>query len=448
MSETTEPHRIGLIASAALVVASMIGTGIFTTTGFLAADLGGTSQILLCWLVGGLLALCGALVYGELGAMMPRAGGEYVYLSKAFSPLVGFLSGWVSLFAGFSAPAAASAMAFGSYLHAAETSIPASGAALALVVGLTLMHAISLSFGTRVQTVLTVGKVVLILGFILAAFSVGDGDWSNLEKGRRLAETEWNVFAVSLIWVSFAYSGWNAAAYLAGDMEDPGRNLPLALVLGTLIVVVLYVALNVVFFYATPVTQLAAGKGGGPVVEVGHEAAIVLFGSATGAALSLLIALALASSVSAMILAGPRVYQVMAEDGVFFSLFAKKNKRGVPQFSVIFQGALTSFLIIITGFEQLMYYIGFTLGVFSALTVAAAIVLRRTQPDAYRPFKVPGWPVPAILYICLSLWMAGHTIFARPWEALAGSGTLVIGALVFLWQRHSNREAGRQQSLP
>ncbi len=427
-----------LLGATALVIASMIGTGIFTTTGFLAADLGGPSTILLCWLLGGVLALCGALVYGELGAMMPRAGGEYVYLTRAFSPIVGFMSGWVSLIAGFSAPAAASATAFGTYLHAANGAISVKWAAILLVVALTVLHGSSLTVGTRVQTLLTVGKVVLIIAFFVAGITMGRGEWSGLTEGKSLVDTDWNIFAVSLIWVSFAYSGWNAAAYLGGDIENPGRNLPLALFLGTSTVTLLYLLLNVVFLYAIPVQELATGRGGGPVIEVGHTVALALFGNIAGGAFSLLITLALASSVSAMILAGPRVYQAMAEDGMFFATFCRKNEHGVPQASVALQGFLTVFLILIARFEQLMYYIGFTLAIFSALTVFAAVVLRRTQPEFERPFKTPFWPIPAILYMGLSIWMAGHTIFARPQECLAGIGTLMFGALLFFWWRKNS----------
>jgi basic amino acid/polyamine antiporter, APA family len=417
---TPQPQRtIPLLHATALVVANMIGTGIFTMTGLLSGQLGDPYWILGVWLVGGLLAMCGADVYGELGAMMPRAGGEYIYLSRAFHPAAGFLSGWVSLIVGFSAPVAASAIAFGSYVHAAIPAVPRTLAAVVLITLITVLHMASVRWGSRIQTAFTVMKVGLLLTLVVGGLAFGRGSFEHLAAGTGSQQP--GQLAVALVFVSFAYSGWNGAAYIAGELKDPGKNLPRALLGGTSIVVFLYLALNLVFFYAAPPKALSAG------VEVGDIAARALFGPTVGSIVSLLIALALVSSVSAMIMAGPRVYMAMAEDGLFFRAFARRGAGGAPWASVVLQGAIALVLALTATFEQLLVYIGFTLSLFAALTVLAAFVLRRREPDAERPYRARGWPVTPILFLGLSLWMAVFSIKSRPVESLAGLATLAIG---------------------
>jgi basic amino acid/polyamine antiporter, APA family len=435
-------RRLGLVAATALVVANMIGTGVFTTTGFLSADLGGAVPVLIGWLVGGVLALCGAAVYAELGAMMPRVGGEYVYLRRAFHPLVGFLSGWISLVVGFSAPIAASAVAFGKYTSAVFPALSGTVAAVGVIVAMTLLHMSSVALGSTVQTVFTALKVLLILVFIVAGALVGDGDWSNVTSTGAGADAVLSsTFAVSLIWISFSYSGWNAAAYVAGEIRDPERNLPRALLIGTGIVTALYLLLNVIFFYAAPAEVLGGAAGGGPAVEVGDVAARRLFGDSAGRLLSSLIAIALVSSVSAMVMAGPRVYTAMAEDGIFFQALAKRGQGGAPVLGVLLQGALAVFLVLIAKFDQLLTYIGFTLSVFAALTVLGAFVLRAREPDTERPYRTFGWPVTPLLFLVLSVWMAFHSIRVRPTESLYGLATLVAGVVVYLlWARFGGRK--------
>jgi APA family basic amino acid/polyamine antiporter len=441
----SEPQPTGrrpltLVAAIALVVANMVGTGIFTSTGYMAFDLGGT-PILLAWAVGGVLALCGAAVYGELGAMMPRAGGEYVYLSEAFRPWVGFLSGWVSLVVGFSAPIAAAANAFGAYLGKSAGWIHPTVAGVALIAVITLLHCVSVVLGARVQTFFSLLKVALIVFFIVAGLLLGDGDLANLSVGSGADAITSSAFAVSLVYISFSYSGWNAAAYMAGEIENPGRNLPLALLIGTGLVTALYVLLNVVFLYAVPAPEMAGTK------EVGELAATSLFGGDAGRLLSLLIAIALISSVSAMVMAGPRVYMVMAEDGMFFRQLASKNAGGSPVFSVLLQGALAIGLLLIARFDQLVNYIGFTLSIFATLTVIGAFVLRIKQPDAPRPYRTLGWPVTPILFVALNLWMVYFLVDQKPVESAAGAGTLLAGGLVFLfWRRHFARGARRDSA--
>jgi len=417
----------------------MIGTGIFTTTGFMAADLA-PGTILIGWLLGGFLALCGAFAYAELGAMMPRVGGEYVYLREAFHPAIGFLAGWVSLIVGFSAPIAAAAVAFGSYLQALVPGVPVSVSAVVLIVLSSLLHVRSVAFGSSVQTAFTVLKIALIVVFIALGLTIGDGDWQNLTSANpgATSSTLSPLFWTSLVYVSFSYTGWNAAAYVAGEIEDPQRNLPRALIVGTLIVTLLYMALNLVFLIAAPASELA-GKP-----EVGYVAAVHLFGDGAGRWLSALIAIGLAPAVSAMVFSGPRVYAAMAEDGLFFRGFAQRTSKGAPLRGVVLQGALAILFALLVPFDTLLQYVGFTLSLVSALTVVAVAVLRYKRPDAERPYRTLGWPVTPVLFVAGSLWMAFHLVRQEPVACLAaGGGTMLAGLAGYVaWNAWSRSRTG------
>lgn len=438
---TEAVRQLGLVSATAIVCANMIGTGIFVTTGFMAGDIGNVHAILFGWFLGGTLALCGAACYAELGAMWPRVGGEYVYLREAYHPWVGFLSGWVSLIAGFSAPIAAAALAFDQYLGAVVPGLEPKVAAYILIAALTLLHMVNVALGSAVQNVFTVMKVALIIVFVVAGLTFGDGDWGHFvgeaaaDGGPGFDTVFTSMFAISLIFVMFTYSGWNAAAYIAGEIKDPGRTLPRSLLLGTAIVTALYLLLNVVYFYAAPPHVLASAEG-----IVGDVAARILFGDSAGKMLSTLIALALVSSVSAMVMAGPRVYAAMAEDGMFFKFFARRNTGGAPFFSVILQGLLACVLVSTTKLGPLIRYIGFTLSVFAALTVAGVIVMRIRKPDMPRPYKTFGYPVTPILFVVLSCWMAGHTVYQKPLESFYGVLTVLSGMVLYLLSTLVNKQ--------
>lgn len=441
-------RQLGTVHAAALIVASMVGTGIFTTTGVLLSSLRSPPLVLAVWAIAGLLALCGAAVYAELGAMMPRAGGEYVYVSRAFGPAAGFLSGWIALFVGFAAPTAAGALAFGGYLHAAVPSVSSKMAALALLVVLTVVHMLHVRFGAGLQTVVAALVVALLVTFVAAAFASGRGDWSHLAasaaggawpedvaagagaaKASVTAATA-GSFAVGLVYVSYAYSGWNGAGYVTGELRDPGRSLPRALALGTGLVTALYLALNVVLLWSAPVTALAGQ------VEVAHVSALVLFGPRGATLLSGLVAVALAGFVSAMLLSGPRVTFAMAQDGRFFALFGRTNTRGAPSWAVLLQGALAIAAAATAAFGPILLYVGFTLTLNTTATVLAAFVLRRREPGADRPHRAIGWPVTGVLFLALTGFMIVLSIRERPVESAAGVGTLVAGAAAYgLWRR-------------
>ncbi|MDQ3298923.1 MAG: amino acid permease [Myxococcota bacterium] len=449
---TAPVRQLGLIVTAAIVVANMIGTGVFTSTGFQAASLHDPQTILLCWVVGGVVALCGAATYAELGSMMPKAGGEYVYLREAYHPAVGFMSGWVSLTAGFSAPIAVAALAFSRYLGTLIPAVggapwwsasidlgfvdfmvrigPAQGVAMVLILALAALHSFDAKIGGWVQAAFTAAKVLLIVLFILGGLLLGKGDWSNFaSRDGGFDNVTTTAFATSLMYVSFAYSGWNAAAYIAGEVRQPDRTIPRALLLGTGSVIILYVLLNLVFLYAVPAPQLASGAGGGPVFEVGDVAARALFGNSAGQLVTSVIALALVSAVSAMVMAGPRVYAAMARDHALPRQLAHHNKRGVPVTAVITQGVLGCLFVLVGDPEKLIRFVGFTLAVFAGLAVAAVFILRaRGFTSAYR---TTGYPITPLLFIALSVWIAYAQIKDRPVEAAAVGIVLGVGALVY-----------------
>ncbi|MDB4954693.1 MAG: hypothetical protein JWO36_2262 [Myxococcales bacterium] len=460
----TPPKRqLGLIVTAAIVIANMIGTGIFTMTGFQAASVHDPLTILLAWVVGGGIALCGAAAYAELGSMMPRAGGEYVYLREAYHPAAGFMSGWASLTAGFSAPIAVAALAFSKYL---ATLIPALHAdapwtsgtisigslsvsvhlgigqaiAMGLIVVVTALHAFDSKFGGWVQAGFTAAKVLLIVLFIAAGFVFGDGDFSHFASQQGgFSNIGTMAFATALIYVSFAYSGWNAAAYIANEVKNPEQTLPRALLLGTGIVMVLYVLLNVVFFYALPSEKLAG------VFEVGDAAARSLFGQSAGKLVTSVIALALVSSVSAMIMAGPRVYAAMAIDRALPRPLAHHNKRGVPLTAVLTQGVLAIVFCLVGDPDVLIRFVGFTLAIFAALTVGAVFIFRRRgQTAAYRTF---GYPVTPIAFIALSIWIVGAQVYNRPKESALIAVLLAVGAVLYVTMVRG-KERLPDESLP
>ncbi len=433
----------------------MVGTGIFTTSGFIMQELGNPQAMLACWFVGGIFALCGALCYGELGAMYPKAGGEYVFLREGFGKCMGFLSGWISLIVGFSAPIAAAAIAFSTYFSQAF-SIPAGPEmtftlfginivtlsskgllAISIIIIFSLVHYHSLHMGTRVQNALTLFKLCLITTFIVAGFLWGSGSTDNFAGGLDIDTLFQGKFAVSLIFVSFAYSGWNAAAYMGGEIKSPERNIPLALFTGTFVVVCLYLLLNIVYIYALPAREM------GGILEVGTKSAASLFGVHISRYFSGAIAVGLLSVLSAMIMTGPRIYYAMAKDGVFFDLFGKVNGlRRTPVYSIFLQAGIAIIMVVTASFDRLLIYIGFTLSLFTMLTVAGMIVLRKRQPAFKRSYKTFGYPITPLLFIMGNLWIVYFSIKSRPIASLFGLGTIGLGLLVYIYfsRKRQNHE--------
>jgi len=420
-------RSLGLGTATSVVVANMIGTGIFTTTGLLLARLESGWLVLVCWVLGGVLALCGALCYAELSTMMPRAGGEYVYLYEVYGPRAAFLTGWTSFFVGFSAPIAATGVACSAYLSAAgvlpESWAAEKGTALAIVLTLTAIHYRGVRLGAPVQNFLTVLKLLLLGGLVLVGFLAGRGDWQHFAASSEFwLPGRWGQLGIAMLWVMFAYSGWNASAYLAEELKAPGRNLPRSLLLGTLVVMAMYLLVNGLFFYAAPGTAISG------VVAVGDAAAEQLFGAGAASWLSVLISLALLSSLSAYVLIGPRVYYAMARDGLFFRFAARIHPRfETPALAVAAQGICASLMILTGTFEQLLTYIGFALGIFPWMAVLGVVLLRRRQPARERPYRVWGYPFVPLFYLVAMAWILGVALINRPGPSLLALLTVAAG---------------------
>ncbi len=428
-------RQLGLGTATSVVVANIIGTGIFTTTGLMLARVESGGLVLLCWLLGGLIALSGALCYAELAVMMPSAGGEYVYLRHIYGPLPAFLSGWISFFVGFSAPIAAIGLAIVFYLSAAgalpENVWAGKTVAVGVILVLTVIHYCGTRGGAVAQNVLTVLKLLLIAGLLLAGLTAGKADFSFLDRATKAYADfwqggEWSQMGIAMLWVMFAYSGWNAATYLGGEVKDPARTLPRSLLLGTVTVIVIYLLLNLFFFAAAPITSLSGE------VAVGKVAVEHLFGDRAAVWLSWLIGLALLSSLSAYILVGPRVYYAMARDGLFFRAAATIHpKFHTPSYSILAQ-ALCAVVLVLTGtFSGLLTYIGFALGLAPWLTVAGLMILRRREPGRERPYRVWGYPFVPLFYLLCSTGILVAAFLNSPGPSLAAIVTVLAGVPVY-----------------
>ena len=449
-------RAMGPFSATVLVVANMIGTGIFTTPGLVMAELNNPASFLLCWLAGGVFALCGALCYGELGVRHPHAGGEYIYLRTAFGKLTGFLSGWISLVVGFSAPIAASAMAIAAYATGLD---PANGPvvgvlrvagmpvmtlslqsimACAVILCFSVLHYHSLHLGTRVQNSLTLLKVGIMVLFIVVAMGFGREGWESVTPVRVQGGLLADHWAVALIFVSFAYSGWNAASYLGGEIRSPQRNLPLALICGTLVVTLLYMALMTGFLFALGSNEM---KG---VVDVGTRAAKVLFGATAGRWMGAAIAFGLLSVLSAMIMSGPRVYYAMARDGAFFQRMGRLNRlRKTPAAAIFLQAGIAMAMVLTATFDQLLIYIGFTLSLSSLVAVVGLIIMRGRLAPVPGQYRTPGYPWTPLLFIVGNAWIITYTLNSRPVASLLGLATIGSGIIaygLFARQAGSNTE--------
>ncbi|NPV05997.1 MAG: amino acid permease [Syntrophaceae bacterium] len=421
-------RSLGLTSATALVVANMIGAGVFTTSGFLLADLGSPLYVLLAWAAGGVQAVLGALCYGALARRIPESGGEYRFLSRALHPAAGYVAGWLSLLVGFSAPLAAAAFAFGTYAKPWLGGLSPAAAGSILIAVFVAVHAYEVRRGALVQNWAVLLKVALIAAFVAFVFSVGEAPPAEPRQPFPLA-----AFGVSLIWISFSYSGWNAAVYVAGEIRDPERTVPRALLLGTALVTVLYLALNAAFVLAAPAAELA-GK-----LDVGRIAARAVGGAVLEEAVAGLIALVLVSSVSSLVMAGPRVCAQMAADGYLPRQLAVAE--GPPRAAIAAQAGLALFFLWSATFEALLTWIGFTLSLCTGAAVAALIVLRKREGETV---VVPGWPVVPWLFLAGVAAMTAFTVVQRPLEGVVGLATVAAGLAAWRAQeKKKKRQAGR-----
>lgn len=414
---------LGLGSAVALVVANTIGAGVFTTSGFALAELGSPGAVLLVWAVGGAVALAGALSYGALARRIPRSGGEYTFLSATVHPLAGFLAGWISLLAGFTAPIAAAALALEAYLgEGLGLALPARWTGTLAIVAAWAMHAVRPRTGVALQNAAVAAKLVAIALFVLFGLAVLPAvTWS----APAAPSADASAFAVTLVWISFSYSGWNAAVYVASEIRDPERNVGRALWIATLVVAGVYLALNAVFLAAAPADALA-GKA-----EIGAVAAEALGGLPLRRAIVGLIALALFTSISSMVLAGPRVYARMAADGLFPSLF--DGGPDVPRAAILLQALLATAVVWLSDLAMLLGYLGFTLGLSSAASVGGLLALRRREGAARVP--IPGHPWVPLVFIGATVWMATFMIARRPAEAAVGLFTMASGLPAYWYLR-------------
>lgn len=438
MSSTApQERRFGLLTAVSLVVATMIGTGVFTTTGFLLRDIGSQPAVLVAWLLGGIAAAFGSLAYAELVAALPHNGGEYQLLSRIYHPALGFIAGFVSLVVGFAAPVAASAIAFGEYLNLAlgTSAVPPLASGLVLVVAASAIHSIHLSTGSRVQDLFTLGKALLILLFIVGGLAAVDPDrLTGSGDPPVIGAVLSPAFAVGLIYVSYAYSGWNAAAYIAGEVRHPERNMPIALGAGTLAVTLLYLGVNTVFLGAAPAEEIASAQE-----RVGAVAAIHAFGELGGRILSGLIALGLISTVGALVMTGPRIYEAMGHQYPAIRMLARRRAGGGPVIAIALQSLLAIAMMLTSSFEALVSYVGFTLSVFAALTVGGVFVLRAREPELPRPYRTWGHPFTTLGFILLMAWMTFHAVGQRPVIVAVGALTVGVGWLGYLAARRFGR---------
>ena len=446
MAEEKLQRKLGLFPATNIVVANMIGAGIFTTSGLLMSDLHDPKLMILLWALGGFIALCGAFSYSELGAAMPGAGGEYLFLSRLYHPIFGFLSGWVSFMVGFSAPIAASALGFSEYFSRAVPSFPLwlenAGImnpamtkkllAVSVILIFTFIHYRGIKYGARIQNVLTLLKVLLIVVLLVAGFGSGNGDFGNFSDGQKTLSglSGFKTIGLSLMWIMFAYSGWNASTYLGAEIKNPSKTLPRSLILGTGIVVLLYLAINVLYVYSIKPDEMK------DVISVGGLAMRNLFGIPAEILVSLLIAFALFSSLSAFIIIGPRVYYSMAKDGLFFKSAASIHKKfNVPSNSILFQCLIAVILAFSGTFEQVLTYMGFALGIFPVMAVIGVWKVRKQYPDA---FRLKGFPFTQIIYIASGVLILLLAFLERPVESSVAILTVAVGVPAYYIFKRKN----------
>ena len=417
-----------------LVIANMIGTGVFTSLGYQVGPLPSGFVILMLWLLGGVVALSGAFTYAEIATTLKKSGGEYLYLRKIFHPVFGFLSGWMSALVGFAGAISAVAIAIGEYATEA-IGISTKVIAIAAILAVSFVHWFGVKTGGRMQTLLTSLKLSLIVFFFVAPFFITieskpvihflpqPGDWDLILS---------SGFAVSLVFVVYAYTGWNASAYIAGNLTNPAKSLPTSLILGTLIVTIIYLSLNGMFLYSASFQELQGQN------DIGNVVAHKLFGEKAGLIFSGIFSFALLSTLSAMTIAGPRVTEAMGEDYILLKSFSVKNKYDMPYLAILVQAGWSIFLVLVSSFKEIIQYISVSLSIFTVMTVFGVFFLRkRTQTTDH--FKIPLYPLPPIIFIICTTWMILYVAIEDFKIILYSLGTMVPGYVLYLFSVRTNR---------
>jgi APA family basic amino acid/polyamine antiporter len=434
MPTETAPRTIGLSTACGIVIANIIGTGVFTSLGFQLPGIHSGFALIMLWIVGGIAALCGALCYGELAAALPRSGGEYHFLSTIYHPALGFMAGIVSATVGFAAPIALAAMAFGKYFHSVFHFGSPVVLSFAIVWIVAIAHWRNLRVGSAFQNIWTIVKLLLIAALVIAGllfdpkqpitFLPQAGDTMSIFAA---------PFAVALVYVMYSYSGWNAAVYITDEIEHPEKNVPRALLLGTVIVIVVYTALNAIFLLAAPREELSGQ------LEVGLIAGKHIFGEQGGRIVGSVICLGLISTVSSMMWLGPRVTMSMGEDHWLLRWLGRKNLHGVPTNAALVQFIIVNLMLLTESFEVVVVYIGFSLLVCALLTVLGVIVLRFTHPELARPYRVWAYPLPPIIFAAITSWMIIYLLRSQPTQSLSGVATVFVGLLLYYVARSRRR---------
>ncbi|OHB66145.1 MAG: hypothetical protein A2Y76_03185 [Planctomycetes bacterium RBG_13_60_9] len=438
-------RRFGLSTSTYVVIASMVGTGILVSPGYMMASLRNYPIIFGLWALGGLLALCGALCVAELAAALPRAGGEYVYLREAYGPMPAFLSGWTSFFLGFSAPLAVASYIAALYLltpfglaQKKDTGCLIQTIAAIIIVVTTLPNLFGHRHSVWTQNLTTILKLGLFVGFVVMALLFGGGRLSHVAEGESIGTVKLGTAATQLFYVMFAYSGWNAASYLAGEVKNPARTLPRSLLLGTGLVVVLYLGLNFTFAYAVPLADVGFDNA----ERVPQLAVENLFGQRASSVFSVLLGLTFLATVSAFIITGPRVYYAMARNGLFPSIAERISSRGqVPVYAMLLQSVCAIIILFVTDFQNLYKYASVGLSLFALLFIGAVYVLRWRQPNMERPFRVPGYPVVPAIFMVVTIFMAVFAFIQWPRPSVFSLGSILLGIPVYyLWSLVRRRD--------
>ena len=436
-------EKFTAVTATAVIVANMIGTGVFTSLGFQLAEFRSGFLLLLLWAAGGLAALCGAMSYAELGAALPRSGGEYNFLTRIYHPAAGFVSGWVSSTIGFAAPTALAAMTFGAYGAASigdgAPAWTAKALAASLVAVMMVIHASNRRNSGGTQLIFTILKVAVIVAFCVAGIALG-GEGSNVRfalSGEDVSPLLSGSFAIALIYVSYAYTGWNAATYLTGEVNDPQQSLPKILFAGTAIVTTLYFALNYVFLNAAPMEAMV-GK-----IEIGFIAAEHLFGEGAARMTGVVLSLLLISTVSAMTIAGPRVLHAIGEDFPALAWLGRKNAADVPARAIYFQSAMALVFILTSSFQSVLIFAGFAVALNSFSAVVGLFVLRWRQPDLPRPYRVTAYPFAPLIYLALTGWTLIYVLIDRPIEGMFALGVIAAGLTFYFAAARSAKPASK-----
>ena len=421
------PRRtVGFFTACGIVIANIIGTGVFTSLGFQVADIQSGFALLMLWIVGGIAALCGALCYSELSAALPRSGGEYHFLSEIYHPAVGFMAGFISATVGFAAPIALAAMAFGKYFRGVFDFGSPVLLSFVLVWMVALFHFGNLRLGSAFQNLWTIVKLLLVVVLIGAGLLIEEKQpFTFFPHAADTMSIFSGAFAVALVYVMYSYSGWNASSYIIGEVKNPERNVPRSLLAGTIIVIVAYVLLNAVFLATTPESEMRGQ------LEVGLIAGKHIFGENGGRIVGAVICLGLISAISSMTWIGPRVTMSMGEDHWLLRFLGRKNTGGVPANAVLVQLLIVNLLLLTRSFELVVVYIQFALLLCSLLTVMGVIVLRASRPNVSRPYRVWLYPLPPLLFAAITIWMMIYLLISKTTESVAGMVTAIVGFLLY-----------------